>query len=132
MLQIFIDDSGSSPNYKYFVLGGLATTNDRWFLFSDEWKSGLRQPPGISYFKASEANAMRGEFGKGWNRGLIDQKAYELAQIATRHAQYCVHSVIRWSDYAEFFGDFKQHYQGDQFKNGRIHTSYACMRLLHV
>ncbi len=129
VLQIFIDDSGSSPNDKYFVLGGLAASANQWLLFSEEWKSALSQPPGISYFKTSEANAMRGEFGHGWNRRLIDQKVDELAQIATRYAQYCVHSVIRWSDYVKFFGDFKKHYQGEQFKEW-ANPYFLCMYAL--
>ena len=105
MLQFFVDDSGSSPDDSYFVLGGLAASVDRWEAFTDEWEEALQGERPLGYFKASEAYAQRGEFGHGWTRPLIDQKVDELASIASKHGQYRLHSVMKWSDYNQYIKD---------------------------
>ncbi len=101
MLQAFIDDSGSEPNDPLFVLGGLIATVDRWSDFTPEWNAALEKEPAIRYFKAAEAHSRFGEFKRGWTRPLIDQRAFELTEIAASYAQYRVHCLMRWSDFNE-------------------------------
>jgi hypothetical protein len=98
MLQIFADDSGSSPNDTYFVLGGLVSTVSRWEAFKVEWNASLDHD-GLEYFKASEANSLEGAFKRGWNHRLADQKMDELGEIAAKHAQLRIHAILRWADF---------------------------------
>ena len=105
MLQVFIDDSGSEPSGSAFVLAGLIATNDRWDEFVPQWNACLKQDQPISYFKASEAHNLLGEFQRGWTRRLIDQRVTELADIAAKHAQYRIHCVMPWSDFDTYLRD---------------------------
>jgi hypothetical protein len=100
MLQVHVDDSGSSQSDEVFVLGGLIASVDQWLAFTDAWKASLDRDD-LAYFKTTEARMMEGEFsrGKGWNRGLIDQKIDELAAVAAEHAQYSIHVTMRWADF---------------------------------
>lgn len=115
MLQIFIDDSGSSPDDQYFVLGGVVTTAEQCVSFSKEWKKELQGPPELMYFKSSEANSMHGQFKHGWNRNLIARKVDDLARVVARNSRYTVHSVIRWEDFHELRREFKERYAGPSF-----------------
>jgi len=88
LLNGYFDDSGSHPESPIFVLGGLVSTVDSWKLFSAEWDAKLRQEPSIEYLKMSEANAFTGQFKRGWNPRLRDQKLLELAEIIPKHAMF--------------------------------------------
>ena len=101
MLQGYFDDSGSSRRESVFVLGGFVSTAEKWRAFSDDWKTKLEESPGLDYFKMSEAASLNGEFGRGWNPALRDQRVFELAEIIARHALVRVDS---WC-YREPFDD---------------------------
>jgi hypothetical protein len=100
-LQGYFDDSGSSRREPVFVLAGFVSTVEKWQAFSDDWKAKLDESPSLDYFKMSEAAALSGEFGRGWNPALRDQRVFELAEIIARHALVRVDS---WC-YREPFDD---------------------------
>jgi hypothetical protein len=90
--QGYFDDSGSSRKEPVYVLGGFISTVDKWKAFSDEWQSKLDASPSLAYFKMSEAAALKGQFGRGWNPALRDQRVFELAEIIAKHAMVRVDS----------------------------------------
>jgi hypothetical protein len=53
--QAAVGDSGSEPQSPIFILGGFIAPADQWARFSAEWKAALDEPPGIAYFKLTEA-----------------------------------------------------------------------------
>ena len=85
------------------MLAGFAAAVDDWLAFTDGWKASLDRD-GLAYFKASEANRMDGEFRRGWNRSLIEQKTDELATIAAKYVKYRLHVVLSWADYNSYIG----------------------------
>src|SRR5271154_3193656 len=70
--QSFIDDSDAGAGGP-FVLAGFVASNEAWAQFAEEWTTVLRtaQPRQISYFKAKEAAACRGQF-EGWSIAARD------------------------------------------------------------
>ena len=50
------------------MLAGFVADHEQWGKFSDEWDSALKEPPGLGYFKMTEAANMGGEFAEenGW------------------------------------------------------------------
>lgn len=106
MLRAYIDDSGSSPVDRVFVLGGLIGEAGQWEGFCDEWVKVLNKDPAIRYFKSFEARNFKGEFAAGWNRPLVDQRVDDLCRVASGgYARYRVHAIMRWEDFNKFIGD---------------------------
>jgi hypothetical protein len=62
VLRLFVDDSGSGGDSRWFVLSGLISTVEKWAEFSDDWGLLLKQPPSVEYFKMSEAESLKGQF----------------------------------------------------------------------
>jgi hypothetical protein len=93
VLQGYIDDSGSEPQSKVFLLGGFVSTAARWAKFSDEWHSALREEPAIEYFKTTEAMHFHGQFdrARGWNEQLRDKRIFSLVDIIKANVEVGVH-----------------------------------------
>jgi hypothetical protein len=123
MLQGFLDDSGSSSNDPVFVVGGFISSVVKWEAFSDAWTEALKRDPPIDYFKASEARNREGQFKHGWNRPLIEQRIFELTEVACEHAQFRVHCFMRRSHFEQFSklvagsvpGQFLRNFQNPYF-----------------
>jgi hypothetical protein len=49
--QAVVDDSGSEPQSRVFVLAGLVSTNAGWAEFANDWRAVLEEPPALDYFK---------------------------------------------------------------------------------
>ncbi|NJO34445.1 MAG: DUF3800 domain-containing protein [Rhodospirillales bacterium] len=90
------------------MLAGLMTSYDRWAQFADEWDAACKKPPGLAYFKLSQALSLRDEFSpsKGWTEDLRNERVAELVAIARRHA-LCGFSVsLNETIYNEFVTNF--------------------------
>ncbi len=88
VLNGYFDDSGSDAMSPVFALGGLIASVDSWKSFSAEWDAKLKEEPSIEYLKMSDANSFNGQFRRGWNPRLRDQKLLELAEIIPKHALF--------------------------------------------
>lgn len=104
MLRAYIDDSGEMARGTVFVLGGLMAPINHWLGFETEWISELAQAPKLEYFKAAEANGMRGQFAPryGWTRELRDQKVDKLCAIIRKWAVARLHVSINVKDFQQF------------------------------
>jgi hypothetical protein len=110
ILQAVIDDSRTrkSRRPRIFMLGGLMASFDSWAQFSDEWDAACRKPPGIAYFKLSQALSLKDEFAKtkGWTEDLRDERVARLVAIAKRHALCGVNVSLNETLYEEFVKGF--------------------------
>ena len=97
ILQGYIDDSGSEPQSKVFLLGGFVSTASRWAKFSDEWDAALREQPAIEYFKTTEAAHFREQFDRkrGWNEQLRDRRISDLVDIIKANVEVGVHVFMK-------------------------------------
>lgn len=95
VLQGCFDDSGTSDGEFVCVVAGFISSLDEWKLFSEEWKAKLDESPSIRYFRMADAMAMRGEFARGWNPELRDQRIFELSEIINKHVIVGVESRLR-------------------------------------
>lgn len=102
-LQAFVDDSGSEPQSPVMVLAGHISSTARWLSFADEWREALLKPPGLAYFKASEAMGRGGEFSarKGWDDDARNARVIELADIVQRFATASISVQLMRSDWQE-------------------------------
>jgi hypothetical protein len=64
MLQAFVDDSGSDPASRMFILAGFAATVPQWEHFSDEWQRVLDTEPSIAYYKNNQVYELKGSLQK--------------------------------------------------------------------
>jgi hypothetical protein len=103
VLQAYIDDSGNEPTSPVFVLAGFVASAGRWATFSNEWQSALDEPPGLAYFKMSEAESLREEFSirKGWTEQKRDDRLITFARIIAKYAEFRVHASIRHEDFSK-------------------------------
>lgn len=97
MLQCYVDDSGSQPADKVFVLAGFVARADAWAKFSDDWQNELDRAPGLEYFKLTEASRLQDQFHKrrGWNAEKRDDCVERLASIIAEHAALKIHVAMR-------------------------------------
>jgi hypothetical protein len=83
--QAIIDDSGTEPQSRVFVLGGFIASAADWAKFSIDWQTVLDQPPKLSYFKLTEAMSLsaKGQFARhrGWNETKRDSRLIDLAHV---------------------------------------------------
>jgi hypothetical protein len=82
-LQAFTDDSAAQDGDRRLFLAGYLHRADVWASFSDAWDAELKAWPSIKYFKASEANALNGQFDykKDWDEAKRNAKLGKLAAI---------------------------------------------------
>ena len=101
VLQAFVDDSGSEPQSPLFVLAGFMSTAEQWADFSTDWAAALAEPPALEYFKAKEANRLRGQFDrhKGWDEERRDNRVSALISIIRKHAISRIHASVRTADF---------------------------------
>lgn len=97
-LQCYIDDSGSEPLSKYFVLAGYVSKVGAWAKFSEEWSERLKQS-GLAYFKMSEAMGWTKEFSKenGWDAKSIENEVNCLSKIIADNCKSTISCRIETS-----------------------------------
>lgn len=81
---------------------------DAWAQFSDEWDIACKKPPGIDYFKLSQALSLTDEFdrAKGWTEELRDERAAELVAIIRKHVLCGVNVSLDDALYNEYVKTF--------------------------
>lgn len=102
VLQAAVDDSGSDPRALFFVLGGFIARRDRWAAFADSWKTALRTPRRIDYFKFNEAMGLKKQFD-GWEETEVSKKIDLLIDVILRHVQTRIHATIRHDEFERYF-----------------------------
>ena len=75
-IQAYLDDSGSDGQSPHYVLSGFMGCVPDWERFSTAWTAALNQDPKLEYFKAREAQSLKGQFdrSKGWTEELRDER----------------------------------------------------------
>jgi hypothetical protein len=100
ILKAFIDDSGSGGDSPWFVLAGYISSADRWDSFTAEWGQKLSAPPAIQYFKASEAEALNGQFD-GFSEAERNEKIDSLIPTIQKYARQPISVRVMQKDYDE-------------------------------
>jgi len=102
--QAAIDDSGSEPQSRTFMLAGFAAPFGAWLGFSAEWQAVLDKPPKLDYFKMSEAGSLSEQFhpNRGWTERLRDTRVLELAQVTRKFAMVRIHASIKNAHFQKY------------------------------
>ena len=98
MLTAYIDDSSSDQHDRILHLAGYVHDAMTWSTFSDDWRKVLDASPGISYFKAKEAEGLNGEF-RGWSRTQASLKIESLAGVISKHRPWTIEASVSRADY---------------------------------
>src|SRR3974390_2605970 len=100
--QACVDDSGSEPQSPIFVFAGFIASAKQWADFSADWQKALDEPPGLSYFKLTEALSLsaKGQFSrhKGGTEQKRDDRLVHLGQIIRKHVIVRIHAQISNDD----------------------------------
>ncbi|HWE87261.1 MAG TPA: DUF3800 domain-containing protein [Terracidiphilus sp.] len=103
-ITAYVDDSGSEPSSKIFVLGGVALPAGWCARLSEEWKAILDAAPTVEYFKASEV----WDHKKGPFRELTDKeretKVFALAECLCDLHPLAVSCSVGWDIFRDFRG----------------------------
>ncbi|MBK76635.1 MAG: hypothetical protein CME85_14275, partial [Henriciella sp.] len=102
-LTAFLDDSGSEPQSKHFVLAGFVSAAEQWAQIADRWKEVCDASPSIEYFKMAEAMGMRGQFA-GWSRDERDKKIIAFSAIIP---EFTVIQICAYLENPDFEGTIK-------------------------
>jgi len=100
MLKAFIDDSGSDWQSPWFVLAGYVSTVEKWDSFDSLWSDVLNAPPRIKYFKASEAESLKGQF-TGFTQQDRNAKIDALIDVVQVCAEWPICARVRQKHYDE-------------------------------
>lgn len=86
-IQAYLDDSGSDGQSPHYVLSGFMGCVPDWERFSTAWTAALNQDPKLEYFKASEAQSLKGQFdrSKGWTAELRDERIRSCVAAIKQH-----------------------------------------------
>jgi hypothetical protein len=95
--QAVIDDSGSEPQSRVFVLAGFAGSAASWANFAVDWRAALDEPPKLDYFKMTEAANFGGQFArdKGWDESKRDDRLIALSGVIKKHAHLRIQAAVR-------------------------------------
>lgn len=99
-----IDDSGNEPTKPHFVLAGFVASAVNWAALADEWKAVLNEPPGLEYFKMSEAIRLEKQFAesKGWTEAKRDDLIITLVKTIRKYAGIRIHAKIAHADFDKY------------------------------
>jgi len=102
--QAVIDDSGSEPQSRFFILAGFAAPASGWIGFVSDWKAALAEPPGLAYFKMTEAANFGGQFSrsKGWNEANRDDRLITLTRVIKKHASIRIQAGVRNDHFEQY------------------------------
>lgn len=104
----YIDDSGSDPTARLYVLGGVALPAAWWTnSFIEAWQGVLDSDPSIAYFKASEVwDYKKGPF-RDFTSSQREKKVDTLSEVLCELHPLAISCSVSW----EIFEEFKGHYQ---------------------
>jgi hypothetical protein len=99
-----VDDSGSEPQSRIFVLAGFVGTPDDWAKFAPEWQAVLDLPPKLDYFKMTEAANLGGQFSRprGWDESKRDDRVAALCSFIQRYSHLTVQAGVRNDYFAKY------------------------------
>lgn len=102
-LTAYVDDSGSEPTARLYVLGGVALPASFWCdSFLEAWAGGLKSEPAIPYFKASEVwDYKKGPFQCLTTRQRED-KVDALSEVLCELHPLAISCSVRWEDFQRF------------------------------
>ena len=104
--QAAVDHSGSEPQSPIFILGGFIAPAEQWARFSAEWQAALDEPPGVAYFKLTEAMSLtsKGEFSrkKGWTEQKRDNRLIELGKIIRKYVAVRIHASVNNENFVKY------------------------------
>lgn len=98
----YVDDSGSDPNDKVYMLAGVVLPAEQWSSLSKDWQRLMEMPPRLEYFKASSVGDRdKGPFKDftGLQRREIVEKL--VAALAALHP-LTVSVSVSWEVFHEF------------------------------
>lgn len=103
MLQGYVDDSGSEPSSRTFILAGYVLPASVWELFSDSWDAALRsgRPIDWLHMKDTGKDEIKGQFS-GWSVDEIDAKLLPLGAIINSFSPIALVCRANWSEYKKF------------------------------
>ena len=104
MLQAFVDDTGSDPHSRMFILAGFVATVPQWQTFRNEWQRVLDTPPTIAYYKNNQAYGLKGEFSgeKGWTIQKRDDKIAALVRVISSFVPQRFYVAVKNHDYKTY------------------------------
>jgi hypothetical protein len=120
-IQAYLDDSGMAQP-PASVMGGFVASAESWTAFSADWQEALDMRPSISYFKMSEANALRGEF-EHWSETRKNERVALLFSIIEKHALFGVSSAVLQEMYKSIFRG--------QLDKATLHLEHPYFLLFH-
>jgi hypothetical protein len=102
--QAVVDDSGSEPQSRMFVLAGFVGTPDDWAKFAPEWQAVLDLPPKLDYFKMTEAANLGGQFSRprGWDESKRDDRVAALCSVIRKYSHLTVQAGVRNDFFAKY------------------------------
>lgn len=102
-LSAYVDDSGSEPGAKIYVLGGVVLPHAWWeSQFRPEWEGILKDSPSVPYFKASEVwDRSRGPF-RDFTDAQRMQKVNALSEVICDLHPLALSVSLRWEDFLAF------------------------------
>jgi hypothetical protein len=98
MLKAFVDDSGSGGDSTWFVLAGYVATVEQWDSFDVRWLDTLHTSPRIAYFKASEAESLKGQF-LGFTADERNKKIDSLLDVIEGSVSWPICARLRQENY---------------------------------
>ena len=101
VLKAFIDDSGSGGDSEWYVLAGYLGTVEGWDQFDSLWLDVLHEYPRVEYFKASEAESLRKQFG-GFTDEQRNTKLDRLIEVIGRCSRRAICARMRQRVYNDF------------------------------
>jgi len=99
-LQAFVDNSGSGGDSEWFVLAGYLASASQWDAFNTEWQRALDLQPQIRYFKSSEAESLKRQFG-GFTREQSRSKIDLLIKVIQKNIELALSVRVRQKNYDE-------------------------------
>lgn len=120
-LHCYVDDSGSEPQSKYYVLAGYIAKVGEWRNFTEQWNERLLSS-GLAYFKMSEAMNWSGEFSEenGWNAESIEKEVDHFSKIIFDNCASSVSCRIQHSHFRQYVNSIPSRIP----KNNRAKTPY--------
>lgn len=101
-LTAYVDDSGSDPSDKTYILGGVVLPAEWWMGFSEHWRYFMDKAPRLEYFKGSEV----GDHDKGAFRDFTGPermfKVEGLVSILTDLHPLALSVSVRWDVFHQF------------------------------